>query len=125
MPSTEPFYFLPGSFHALLLETVGQYNQRVAIKEAKYPIDIGTVLDSTLSDFLSTDQFLEICGRHHLQVFQEAEHPRHFLSHLAGHGIEKILNRAFPVHRSIEYDRSIHGCMLTCMLTYVKRYRYV
>jgi hypothetical protein len=42
------------------------------------------------------------------------------LSHLAGQLIEKILNRAFPVFCPVEDDRSVHGCMLTHMLTFVK-----
>jgi hypothetical protein len=55
----------------------------MAVKEAEYPIDIGTVLDSALPDFLSPDQLLEIGSRDHLQVFQEVEDPRYLLGHLA------------------------------------------
>jgi hypothetical protein len=42
------------------------------------------------------------------------------LGHLAGQRIEKILDGAFPVFCPVEDDRSIHGYMLTCMLTCVK-----
>lgn len=55
----------------------------MAVKEAEYPIDIGTVLDSAFPDVLCPDQLLEIGGRDHLQVFQKAEHPCHLLGHLA------------------------------------------
>jgi hypothetical protein len=83
-------------------------------------IDIGTVLDSALPYVLCPDQLLEMGGGDHLQVFQKAEHPCHLLGHLAGQGIEKILDGAFSVFCPVEDDRSVHGYMLTCMLTYVK-----
>ena len=78
------------------------------------------MLDSAFPDVLRADQLFEIDDRHHLQVLQQTEYPNHFLSHLAGQLIEKILNGAFPVHCCVEDDRSVHGCMLTHMLTSVK-----
>ena len=92
----------------------------MAVKEAEYPIDVGSILDSALPDLLCPDQLLEIGGRDNLQVFQKAEYPCHLLGHLAGQRIEKILDGAFPVFCPVEDDRSIHGYMLTCMLTCVK-----
>ncbi len=78
------------------------------------------MLDSAFPYVLRANQFFEIDDRHHLQVLQQTEYPNHFLSRLAGQVIEKILNGAFPVHCCVEDDRSIHGCMLTHMLTFVK-----
>lgn len=78
------------------------------------------MLDSEFPDVLRADQLFEIDDRHHLQVLQQTEYPNHFLSHLAGQLIEKILNGAFPVYCCVEDDRSVHGCMLTHMLTSVK-----
>ena len=43
-----------------------------------------------------------------------------YLGHLARQGIEKILDGTFPVFCPVEDDRSVHGDMLTRMLTYVK-----
>jgi len=76
--------------------------------------------DSAFPDVFRADQLFEIDDRHRLQVLQQTEHPNYFLSHLAGQLIEKILNGAFPVHCCVEDDRSVHGCMLTHMLTFVK-----
>ena len=77
------FYFFPGRFHALLLETVCQYDHRIVVKEAEYSMDIGTVLDSALLDVVCPDQLLEIGNGDHLQVFQEAKHPHYLLGYLA------------------------------------------
>ena len=112
--------FSRGRFHALFLKTVGQYNPRMAVKEAEYSVDVGSILDSALPDFLCPDQLLEIGGRDHLQVFKKAEHPCYLLGYLAGQRIEKILDGAFPVFCPVEDDRSVHGDMLTRMLTFVK-----
>ena len=57
------FYFLSGRLHTLFLETVGQYDHRMTVKEAEYPVNIGTVLDSALPDIICPDQLLEIVGR--------------------------------------------------------------
>jgi len=99
---------------------MGQYDRRMAVKKAEYPIYIGTVLDSALPDILRPDQLLEIGGRDYIEVFQEAEHPRHLLGHLAGQGVKKILDGTFPVRCLIKCDGSVHDNMLTHMLTYVK-----
>ena len=77
-------------------------------------------MDSAFPYILRADQLLEIDDRHHLQVLQQTEHPNHFLCRLAGQLIEKILNGTFAVHCCVEDDRSVHGCMLTHMLTSVK-----
>jgi len=110
-----------GRLHALLLETVGQYDHRMAIKEAEYSIDVRTELDSALPDFLRADQLLEIGGRDHVQVFQEPEHPKHLLGYLARQRIKKFLDGASPIRCLVEEDGSTHGKMLTCELTYVKK----
>jgi hypothetical protein len=99
---------------------MGQYDQRIAVKETEYPIDVRAMLDPALPDILRSDQFFEIGGRHQFQIFQETEYPNHFLGHLARQGIEEILNGTFPVFSSIEEDRSIHDVLLTHMLTCVK-----
>ena len=78
------------------------------------------MLDSALPDVLRADQLLEIDGWYHFQVLQQTEYPNYFLSRLAGQGIKEILDRTFPVHCCVEDDRSVHGCMLTHMLTFVK-----
>jgi hypothetical protein len=78
------------------------------------------MLDSAFLDVLRADQLLEIDDRHHLQVLQQTEYPNYFLIRLAGQLIEKILNGAFPVHCCVEDDRSVYGCMLTHMLTFLK-----
>jgi hypothetical protein len=114
------FYFLPGRFLSLLFETVGKYDNRMAVKKTEYPIDIGTMLDSALPDFRSPDQFLEIGGRDHLHLFQQAKHPDHFLRRFAGQCIKKILDGTFPVYCTIEDNRSVHDDKLTRTLTYVK-----
>jgi hypothetical protein len=114
------FYFLFGRFHAFFLKAVGQYNHRMAVKEAEYPMDIGTILDSALPDVRCPDQLLEIGDRDHLNIFQKTQHPRHLLCHLAGQGIKKILDGTFPIRCLIKCDGSGHGYMLTSTLTYVK-----
>lgn len=92
----------------------------MAVEETEYPINVRTILDSALSDILRTGQLFKICSRHYFQVFQKTKYPHHFLSYLAGQGIKKILGGAFPIRCFIKCDGSVHGDMLTCMLTYVK-----
>lgn len=99
---------------------MGQYNNRMAVEETEYSVNVGTVLDSTLPDVLRPWQLFKICRWHYSQVFQEAKYPHHLLSHFAGQGIKKILDGAFPIYGLIKIDGSVHGNMLTCMLTSVK-----
>jgi len=99
---------------------VGQYNNRMAVEETEYSVNVGTVLDSTLPDVLRPWQLFKICRWHYSQVFQEVKYPHHLLSHFAGQGIKKILDGAFPIYGLIKIDGSVHGNMLTCMLTSVK-----
>ena len=92
----------------------------MAVEETEYSVNVGTVLDSALPDIFRPCQLFKICGWHYFQVFQKTKYPHHLLSHLAAQGIKKILDGAFTIYCFIKCNGSIHGYMLTYMLTSVK-----